>query len=106
MLGTTRSSHINVWGLTVGFAAAAIVVGLLSWPLHLMVRWAVWGMGGPGMMGAPGMMGGGPMGAAHPTIGGGTLAVWYIGGLLAFAIIASVAGAIIAAVHNALQPRT
>jgi hypothetical protein len=64
------------------------------------------------MMAHNGMMGGWMMRGhmpypqplfAPPSLG--TLIVWYVGGLLAFAVMAGIAGAVIAAVHNAVVRR-
>jgi len=87
-------SHLSVWGFAVGFAASALFLGVIMWPAGMMMH---------GAWGSNPMMGQG----AHPMMGYGSgYGWWHTGGLLLGAIIAGVAGAIIAAVHNALVPKT
>ena len=47
-----------------------------------------------------------PKVARHPMMGVGEYGGWYIGGLLFMLVVAGAAGAIVAAVHNAIAPKT
>ena len=83
-----RYGRLSIWGLAVGFATAALVLGLFMWPAGMMMR---------GGWGSNTIMGQSP----YPMMGG-----WYLGGLLFMVVIAGLAGAIVAAVHNAIAPKT
>jgi len=88
-----RYGRLSIWGLAVGFAAAALFLGLFMWPAGMMMR---------GSCGSNPMMGQGP----YPVMGIGGYGGWYISSLLFMLVVAGVAGAIVAAVHNAIAPKT
>jgi|GEM_PF-2384355 len=114
--------RLRVWALTVAFAASAFVVGLLSLAVHLLkVHRRVPGPFPGGMGGYPGgrpQPWPAPSGAAQPWGGGmyphalgahpmmahhGVLLALLL--IVIFAIVAGIAGSIVAAVYNALLPK-
>jgi len=119
---TPQFLRLRVWALTVAFAASAFVVGLLSLPVHLLKMHRL----GPGELpGGPGAWPGGrvqpwptPSGAPQPYGGAMGPHAWGAHPMMAhhgvalvlllivvFAIVAGIAGAIVAAVYNALLPK-
>jgi len=115
---TTQYLRLRVWALTVGFAASAFVVGILALPAHLLkAAHAHQMMGGPfgpgerpwplpsGIQLPPGMPPGpGPHDTLFFVHHEPSIAI-AIFGLLAVTVVAGIAGAIIAAVYNALLPK-
>ena len=118
---TVAAAPLRVWPFTLSAAAAALVVGILAIPIHLVKHMTMqrhfetFGMprtpGGPGPgMPAPNMPPGMPQPGmpgpevhgvwqtAHPGIG----IEWAIIGLVVIAVYSGVAGAVLAAVYNAL----
>ena len=121
---TVAAAPLRVWPFTLAASATALVVGILTIPIHLVKHMAmarhfetygvrVPGGPGPGMplpslppgVPPPGMPGGpeahGVWIAAHPGLG----IEWAIIGLIVIAVYAGVAGAVFAAVYNAIVSR-
>lgn len=91
---------LNVWGVTISSALTALIVVILSLPLHLMHQREMFGeraMGG-GVYGAPGMM-------PHPAVGGGVAVTFVLVALLVVLVYGGVGGAIFAAIYNAILNR-
>ncbi len=88
--------RLNVWGLTVASAVTALLLGLISWPLHAMMwmnRMGGYGMHGPGY----------PMpGPGYPMMQGGYFGVWHLELLVIVAVWAGIGGAALAAIYNAV----
>ena len=75
--------------MSVAYAVAALAVSILAWPLKFLIHHrALYPM-------APG-------GAAYPMAHHGGASLWHLGLLLVFVLWAGIAGAIIAAVYNAM----
>ncbi len=98
--------------MSVSFATAAFAFAVLALPLTFVLhhRHAGYGMThgggynmGPGGGGYPMGPGGAGYGMMHA--GGGMPVLWHVGMLLAFVLWAGVAGAIVAAVYNAVAGR-
>ncbi|HKU81093.1 MAG TPA: hypothetical protein VJP76_02900 [Candidatus Tumulicola sp.] len=87
---------LNVWSTTLASALTALIIAILSLPLHLMH--AGHGMGPRGGMGMHGM---GPQGAPNP----GMIFVWVLIWLLVVFVYGGVAGAIFGALYNAILNR-
>ena len=115
-------ARLHVWALTASFATAALILGLLSLPLHLLRRRAYEGYGGP--FGAAPMVVPGaspqpwpvPSGAHgwpewHHAWGGGYAMMHHLSPgiavliVISMAIVAGIGGAIVASVYNALLPK-
>lgn len=121
---TTPLYHrLNVWALTASFAISGLILGFITLPLRLLKRhgeermfggpppWAGAGTPHPwtGPSGAPQPWSGsfephGPW-AAHAMMHHGPGVGWHIIAIVIVAIFAGIAGALIAAVYNALLPR-
>lgn len=87
---------LNVWSTTLASALTALIVAILSLPLHFMHMGH--GMGGRGQMGLHGGM---PYAAPNP----GLIFVWVLIALLVVFVYAGVAGAIFAAIYNTILSR-
>ena len=109
-------ARLHVWALTVAFSATALIIGILSLPVHLLRHhggrpggFHEWGEGPGGMRPWPV-----PSGAPQPWTGppamihhdGGLALAHVLIALVVFAILAGLAGAIIAATYNALLKRS
>jgi hypothetical protein len=100
--------RLHVWGLTVASGAAALLMGLLALPLHLLKH--VHEMREPmmrGPMGTPPGMGYPPQGMMQPHTwhAGGEIGLLVVG-LILLAVWGGIAGAVVAAVYNALLPKS
>lgn len=100
-------ARLHVWGLTVASGVAALLMGLLALPLHLLkyaheMRAPM--MRGP--MGTPPGMGYPPQGVLEPHAwqAGGGIGLLVLG-LILLAVWGGIAGAVVAAVYNALLPK-
>lgn len=121
MQETSSTTPLRVWPFTLAAASTAVVVGIMTIPIHILKHFAVkrfefeTPMGqnfprvpGPGP-GFPPPPPAGPMGPemhgawqmAHVGIG----IEWIVIGLLVVAVYAGVAGAVFAAVYNAMATR-
>ena len=89
----TVFARLHVWGFTVSCAVAAAVLSVLALPLHMWKHehFAGYGMG----QGGPGPYG--PEGHA--------MGLWPVWMLLLVTLWAGIAGAIVAAVYNAMVAR-
>jgi hypothetical protein len=118
---------LRVWPFTLAAGASALVIGILAIPIHIIKHFSHGGgmvermervgpgMPGPGMPGGPGvpgtpgmpgpMMPGPEMHGAWQTAHVGFGIEWAIIGLIVIAVYAGVAGAVFAAVYNALVTR-
>ncbi len=88
---------LNVWSTTLASALTALIVAILSLPLHFMH--AGHGMGPRGPMGLHG--GGMPYTPPNP----GLVLVWVLVALLVVFVYGGVAGSIFAAIYNAILSR-
>ena len=88
--------RLNVWGVTLSSALTALIVLILSFPLHLMHQRSM-----------AGARGGGPdFGAPHPMMGGDGISVAFVLIALLLALVyGGVAGAIFASLYNAILNR-
>ena len=90
--------RLNVWATCVSFAVAAAALAILAWPFTLLAHHRMYEMHDGGY---PMMHGG----AAYGKYGGGAAVGVHVGIFLAFVIWAGIAGAIVAAVYNAMVGR-
>jgi hypothetical protein len=91
--------RLHVWGFAVASAVAAVALCLLTLPLHLWMhqRHGAYGMMHGGLGTYPGA---GHMMMSHPGLG-----LWPLWALILVALWAGIAGAIVAAVYNAIAQR-
>jgi hypothetical protein len=93
--------RFNVWATTLASAATGLIIVILSLPFHRMHPRM--GLAGPriGIV-APGV----GVVPPHPApLGGGPVVGWIFIGLLAVIVYAGIAGAIFAAIYNAIVSR-
>jgi hypothetical protein len=97
-------ARLHVWGLTVASGVAALLMGLLALPLHLL---KLHGLMTRGPMGTPPGMGYPPQGMMQPHAwhAGGGIGLLVLG-LILLAVWGGIAGAVVAAVYNALLPKS
>ena len=97
-----KSLSLDVWSVTAASALTALIVAILSLPLHLMHAGRMVGgaMGGP-RSGMPmqGMM------QPHLAPSPGMILVWVLIVLLVVFVYGGIAGAIFAALYNAILTR-
>lgn len=98
-----RFLTLNAWSVTLASALTALIVAILSLPLHLMHMGR--GFGSHEAMLGP--RGGYPMQGVmqHPAPSPGLIVVWVLIALLVVFVYGGVAGAIFAALYNALLSR-
>jgi len=112
----STAAPLRVWPFALATSAAAVIIGILSIPIHLVKHFAMARHfegyrveripGGPGPGVPPAGVPGGPevhgaWMAAHIGLG----IEWAIVALIVLAVYAGVAGAVLAAVYNALAAR-
>lgn len=91
--------RLNVWATTLSSAVTAVIVAILSVPLHLMHARAAYGERGASSAAGPGMM-------PHPMGADGGLTVgWIVIAFLVVLVYGGVAGAIFGAIYNAVLSR-
>jgi len=91
--------RLNVWTAALASAITAVIIAVLSLPVHLTMHARAmretWGPNGAPSPGPPGTMMQSPMWGAG-------FAAWIIVALLVVIVYSGVAGAIFAAIYNAL----
>jgi len=94
-LPPVRFLPLNVWSTTLAAALTALIVAILSLPLHLMHQGRGFGHG------PMGMHGGVPYAPPSP----GLIIVWVLVALLVVFVYGGVAGAIFASLYNTILTR-
>ncbi|HEY1656611.1 MAG TPA: hypothetical protein VGF86_16020 [Candidatus Tumulicola sp.] len=99
----TKFLPLSVWSTTLAAALTALIVAILSLPLHLMHAGHGFGLHGGGY----GQRGGMPIQGMmqHPAPSPGLVLVWVLIALLVVFVYGGIAGAIFGALYNVILSR-